>query len=80
MPSKYKYLLSIFILLCFSSCFQVIEEINLTKAGSGTVNLTLNLSASKTKVASVMLMDSIQGYRCHPGKPSRRNWMKLWLI
>lgn len=63
MPSKYKYLLSIFVLLCFSSCFQVIEEINLTKAGSGTVNLTLNLSASKTKVASVMLMDSIQGYK-----------------
>ncbi|SMC78375.1 hypothetical protein [Pedobacter africanus] len=63
MPSKYKYLLSIFILLCFSSCFQVIEEINLTKAGTGTVNLTLNLSASKTKVASVMLMDSIQGYK-----------------
>jgi hypothetical protein len=63
MLSKLKYLLFIFILLCFSSCFQIIEEINLTKAGSGTVNLTLNLSASKTKVASVMLMDSIQGYK-----------------
>ncbi|WP_316817781.1 hypothetical protein [Pedobacter nyackensis] len=60
---KYKYLLSIFVLLCFSSCFQIIEEINLSKTGSGTVNLTLNLSASKTKVASLMLMDSIQGYK-----------------
>ncbi|WP_246269413.1 hypothetical protein [Pedobacter panaciterrae] len=29
----------------------------------GTVNLTLNLSASKAKVASLMLMDSIQGYK-----------------
>lgn len=65
---KYKYLLSISILLCFSSCFQLIEEINLTAAGAGTVNLTLNLSASKTKVASVMLMDSIQGYKV----PSRQ--------
>lgn len=72
MPSKYKYPLSIFILLCFSSCFQVIEEINLTKAGSGTVNLTLNLSASKTKVASVMLMDSIQGYKV----PSKQRILK----
>lgn len=72
MPSKYRYLFSIFFLLCFSSCFQVIEEINLNKAGSGTVNLTLNLSASKTKVASVMLMDSIQGYKV----PSKKTIQK----
>ncbi|WP_255431002.1 hypothetical protein [Pedobacter sp. N36a] len=31
--------------------------------GSGTVNLTLNLSASKTKVASLMLLDSVNGYK-----------------
>lgn len=72
MLSKYKYLFSLFVLLCFSSCFQIIEEINLTDAGSGTVNLTLNLSASKTKVASVMLMDSIQGYKV----PSRQTIQK----
>lgn len=69
---KYKYLLSIFFLLCFSSCFQIIEEINLTTAGTGTVSLTLNLSASKTKVASLMLMDSIQGYKV----PSRQTIQK----
>lgn len=50
-------------MLSFSSCFQVVEEINVGKTGSGTVNLTLNLSASKAKVASIMLMDSIQGYK-----------------
>jgi hypothetical protein len=64
----YKNLLLLFISLCFSSCFQIIEEINLTTAGSGNVSLTLNLSASKTKVASLMLMDSIQGYKV----PSRQ--------
>lgn len=69
---KYNYLLSIFVLLCFSSCFQIIEEINLGKTGAGTVNLTLNLSASKTKVASLMLMDSIQGYKV----PSRQTIQK----
>ena len=31
--------------------------------GSGDVLLTINLSQSKTKVASVMLLDSIQGYK-----------------
>lgn len=69
---KCKYLLFLFILLSFSSCFQIIEEINLNTAGSGTVSLTLNLSASKTKVASVMLMDSIQGYKV----PSRQKIQK----
>lgn len=69
---KYKYLLLIFLLPYLSSCFQVIEEINLTKTGAGTVNLTLNLSASKTKVASLMLMDSIQGYKV----PSRQTIIK----
>lgn len=72
MPLKYKYLLLIFLLPYLSSCFQVIEEINLTKTGAGTVNLTINLSASKTKVASLMLMDSIQGYKV----PSRQTIIK----
>ncbi|MDO7743668.1 MAG: hypothetical protein MUP99_07845, partial [Pedobacter sp.] len=51
------------ILCCFSSCFQVIEEINVTSNGSGTVTLTVNLSSSKAKVASIMLLDSINGYK-----------------
>ncbi len=60
---KYKLFFLIFILPFFSSCFQIIEEINVTKSGSGRVSLTLNMSASKSKVASIMLMDSIQGYK-----------------
>ncbi|NQX52703.1 hypothetical protein HQN86_03655 [Pedobacter panaciterrae] len=61
--TTYRYLFLIVFVLFFSSCFQVIEEINVNKTGLGTVNLTLNLSASKAKVASLMLMDSIQGYK-----------------
>ena len=61
--TTYRYLFLIVFLLFFSSCFQVIEEINVNKTGSGTVNLTLNLSASKTKMASLLLMDSVQGYK-----------------
>lgn len=61
--TTYRYLFLIVFVFFFSSCFQVIEEINVNKTGLGTVNLTLNLSASKAKVASLMLMDSIQGYK-----------------
>jgi len=44
------------------SCFEVIEEITLHKNGSGKISLTLNLSQSKSKISSIMLMDSINGH------------------
>jgi hypothetical protein len=46
-----------------SSCFQLIEEINVKESGSGDVTLTLNMSQSKTKLASIMLLDSVSGYK-----------------
>lgn len=49
--------------LFFSSCFEVIEEITLGKDGTGNMMLTVNLSQSKTKIAAIMLMDSINGYK-----------------
>ncbi len=59
-------------LLFFSSCFQVIEEINMKKNGSGEATLTINLSQSKAKVASILLLDSIHGYKV----PSRQEIQK----
>lgn len=59
----YKLLLFIFIIPILSSCFEVIEEISMRNDGTGDVVLTINLSQSKTKVASVMLLDSVQGYK-----------------
>lgn len=52
------FLLSIF---CLTSCFDVVEEINMKSNGSGTIQGTLNLSKSKTKVASLMKLDKIDG-------------------
>lgn len=59
----YTLLLFVFLIPILSSCFQVIEEITLKNDGTGDVLLTINLSQSKTKVASVMLLDSVQGYK-----------------
>ncbi|WP_316827659.1 hypothetical protein [Pedobacter miscanthi] len=64
----YKLLLFIVLIPIFSSCFEVIEEISMKNDGTGDVVLTINLSQSKTKVASVMLLDSVQGYKV----PSRQ--------
>ncbi|TCD08527.1 hypothetical protein EZ449_11830 [Pedobacter frigidisoli] len=59
----YKLLLLIVLIPILSSCFEVIEEITMRNDGTGDVVLTINLSQSKTKVASVMLLDSVQGYK-----------------
>ena len=59
----YKLLFFIVLIPLLSSCFEVIEEISIKNDGTGDVVLTINLSQSKTKVASVMLLDSVQGYK-----------------
>ena len=61
-----KYLIYPFLLgcvLCCTSCFDVLEEINLNQDGSGHMLVTFNLSKSKTKLASVMMLDSINGHK-----------------
>ncbi len=55
----------IFIALLFlcTSCFEIIEEVSFNKDGSGHVTLTMNLSKSKTKLNSMMLLDSVNNYK-----------------
>lgn len=47
----------------FSSCFEILEEITLKPDGSGKMVLTINMSQSRTKLASIQLMDSVNGYK-----------------
>jgi len=49
--------------LCLTSCFEIIEEVNFNQDGSGEVTLTMNLSKSKTRINSMMLLDTINGYK-----------------
>lgn len=57
---------------CFSSCFQFIEEVNVRSNGSGDVKLTINLSQSKSKVASLLLLDSVNGHKVPTEKDIRK--------
>ncbi|MFD2581113.1 hypothetical protein ACFSR6_01330 [Pedobacter vanadiisoli] len=59
----YNFLFFAILIPFLSSCFEVIEEISMKNDGTGDVVLTINLSQSKTKIASVMLLDSVQGYK-----------------
>lgn len=52
---------SIVLLFGLSSCFELIEDTTIHKDGSGEYKLTLNLSASQTRLNSVMALDSIDG-------------------
>jgi hypothetical protein len=49
------------LLVSLSGCFEFIEDLEIKNDGSGTYKLTLNLSASRMKVKSVMALDSIKG-------------------
>lgn len=64
MLKKYGVFFCLFFLtLTLSSCFEVIEEVTLHKDGTGEMSLTINLSQSKSKVASILLMDKVNGYK-----------------
>lgn len=58
-----QYIFLIGFLTLFTSCFEILEEINLNTDGSGTMTVTVNLSKSKSKLASIMLLDSVNGYK-----------------
>jgi hypothetical protein len=61
-----RYIVNLLLLLSlflFTGCFEIIEEISLNDNGSGNISMTANLSRSKTKISSIMLMDSINGYK-----------------
>ena len=50
-------------LFSLTGCFEVVEEVTLNEDGSGKVTFNINMSQSKTKLNSIMLMDSINGYK-----------------
>ncbi len=68
MSKNYSKILFFLPLFLFAGCFEVIEEVTLNKDGSGNVSLTINLSKSKTKINSIMLLDSVNDYKV-PAKP-----------
>ncbi|HZH87411.1 MAG TPA: hypothetical protein VFD77_08840 [Brumimicrobium sp.] len=61
MVKIFKYFVFLVLPMGLSSCFELIEDTTLNADGSGNYKLTLNLSASTTRINSIMAMDSVDG-------------------
>jgi len=51
------------LLVLMSSCVDIFDELVIHSNGSGTYKYTLNMSASKVKINSILALDSIEGQR-----------------
>ncbi len=74
MKKVYK-LLCIVLILSLTSCFEVVERITLRDNGSGSATFTLNMSKSRTKLKSVMKMETVNGKKV-PSKLEIQNKVK----
>ncbi len=69
-------IISVLTLFLFTSCFEFVEEITFNEDGTGSAVITVNLSQSKTKLASIMLLDSINGYKVPSKSDIQKNVSK----
>ncbi len=58
---KKKNFLIVCVLFLLSSCVDIFDDITLHADGSGTFKYTVNLSASKIKINSILALDSVDG-------------------
>lgn len=73
-----KYLIAcITVILLLSSCVDIFDEIILHPNGSGTYKYTINLSASKVRINSILALDSIDGQRV-PSIDEVKNKVELY--
>ncbi len=59
----FKSILYLSVIFFVSSCFEIVEQVKINKDGSGDLKLIMNMSQSKTKLKSIMLMEKVNGYR-----------------
>ena len=60
---SFKFVALFTLALTLTSCFEVIEEFDLSADGSGSYEYTLNMSQSRTRLDQTMLLDSINGHK-----------------
>ncbi|CAD7805255.1 hypothetical protein CHRY9390_01340 [Chryseobacterium aquaeductus] len=68
MKFYFKWLLVLLPLFLLTSCFDILDKVNVKADGSGEYSLILNASKSKTRLASLSKMETINGKKV-PKKP-----------
>lgn len=68
MKNLLKLLIMLFPLLLLTSCFDILDKVNIKADGSGEYTIILNASKSKTRLASISKMETINGKKV-PKKP-----------
>lgn len=58
---KFKNILFIIPIFLLTSCFDILDKVNIKADGSGDYTLILNASKSKTRIASLSKMESVNG-------------------
>ncbi|QDP85161.1 hypothetical protein FNJ88_06130 [Chryseobacterium sp. SNU WT5] len=57
----FKSLLFLFTLVTLTSCFDILDKVNMKSDGSGVYTIILNASKSKTRISSISKMETING-------------------
>jgi hypothetical protein len=66
------YFLIIGLVFGLTSCIEIIDDVTIHNDGSGTYKYTVNLSASKVKINSILALDSLDGKKV-PSKEDIEN-------
>lgn len=53
----------VFPLFLLTGCFEILENFKFNADGSGSLKFIVNMSQSKTKLKSIMLMDEVNGHK-----------------
>jgi len=59
--TPFLWIFSILFVFAYTSCFEIVEEVNMNKNGTGSFNFTINMSQSKIHINSLFLLDSVNG-------------------
>ena len=75
-----KMILGLTILFSLSSCFEIIEELDLKKDHSGDFTYTLNMSASRLELNTILKLDSFKGRAIPSAKDITADMDKVILL
>jgi hypothetical protein len=63
MAFTFRFSFFLLIISACTSCIEVIEEVNLKAKGNGNYRITLNMSQSKTRLSTLIKLDTIDGIK-----------------